>query len=378
MQKLTIRFHLILAALLCGVGPTAGADFEQGLAAFDRGNYAQALRAWETAYPAMDDADAARAAFSLGWLYQKGAGVTQNTQKAMDWYQRAAAKGSAEARHMLGLMSATSPPNRAVGEVFRDVLKDGGEGPEMVVLPTGRFRMGSPAGEADRDRDEGPVRTVTISKRIAMGRYEVTFADYDRFVAATNGRRPDDEGWGRGSRPVINVSQEDAKAYATWLSAQTGKPYRLPSEAEWEYAARAGTRTRYSWGDEINCRQARYGRIPGGECGYTGDGTVAVGSFEPNAFGLFDMHGNVEEWVKDCYVNTYTGAPSDGSARTSGCGANVRAVVRGGSWTDDPGPQSLFAPDNDGWGLSAANRYRNWPSLRIFNLGFRLVQDLNP
>ena len=162
----------------------------------------------------MDDADAARTAFSLGWLYQKGAGVTQNTQKAMNWYRRAAAKGSAEARHMLGLMSATTPPNRAVGAVFRDALRSGGEGPEMVVLPTGSFRMGSPFGEKGLYSDEVPTRTVTISKRIAMGRYEVTFADYDRFAEATSGTKPNDKGWGRSSRPVINVNWNEAKAYA--------------------------------------------------------------------------------------------------------------------------------------------------------------------
>ena len=122
-------------------------------------------------------------------------------------------------------------PARAVGEVFQDALKGGGQGPEMVVLPTGRFRMGSLSDEVGRDSDEGPLRTVNISQRIAMGRYEVTFADYDRFVSATNGRRPNDRGWGRGRRPVIYVSQEDAQAYARWLSAQTGKTYRLPSEA---------------------------------------------------------------------------------------------------------------------------------------------------
>ena len=140
--------------------------------------------------------------------------------------------------------------------MFRDAMKDGGEGPAMVVLPTGSFRMGSPDGEFGRYRDEGLARTVTISRRIAMGRYEVTFADYDRFVAATSGRRPIDRGWGRGRRPVIDLSREDAKAYAAWLSTQTGKTYRLSSEAEWEYVARAGTSTRYSWGDGIGVNRA--------------------------------------------------------------------------------------------------------------------------
>ena len=266
--------------------------------------------------------------------------------------------------------NAVPSPARVEGEVFRDALKDGGEGPAMVVLPTGRFRMGSPSGETDRDRDEGPVRMVTIGKRIAMGRYEVTFAEYDRFVAATSGRRPDGEGWGGGSRPVIDVRQEDAKAYAVWLSAQTGKPYRLPSEAEWEYAARAGMPKRYSWGDTIACSQASYARRVGQSCNPASNNalarTVAVGSFAANPFGLFDMHGNVWEWVEDCYVGTYTGAPSDGSARTSGCGTNARAVVRGGSWTR--------LPRN----LRAAERSWFFASSRVNHLGFRLVRDLSP
>ena len=224
-----------------------------------------------------------------------------------------------------------------MGEVFRDTLKSGGEGPEMVVLPTGSFRMGSPATETGRNSDEGPVRTVTISKRIAMGKYEVTFADYDRFADATSGvGRPGDYGWGRGTRPVIHVSQEDAKAYAVWLSEQTGKRYRLPSEAEWEYSARAGTTTRYSWGDNISCSQARYSRRV--ECSNSHDGTVAVGSFAANPFGLYDMHGNVLEWVEDCWHHNYEGAPSDGSAWTTGCDESG-AVSRGGAWS--AGPQEL-------------------------------------
>ena len=251
------------------------------------------------------------------------------------------------------------------GTVFRDALKDGGQGPPMVVLPTGSFRMGSPSTEAGRDNDEGPVRTVTISQHIAMGRYEVTFADYDCFVNAVNGtRRPGDADWGRGRQPVIDVSQEDAKAYAAWLSAQTGRTYRLPSEAEWEYAARAGTRTRYSWGDEIGVNRANCDG-----CGSAWDDTqtAPVGSFAANGFGLFDMHGNVWECLEDCYVNTYTGAPSDGSART-GCGSTTSAiVVRGGSW--------FFTPPGD---LRSANRFGFSPSFRCADCGFRLVQELNP
>ena len=217
-------------------------------------------------------------------------------------------------------------------EVFRNTLKDGGKGPEMAVLPMGSFWMGSPSGETGRYDSEGPVHTVNISQHIAMGRYEVTFAEYDRFVSATNGADiPDDEGWGRGSRPVIDVSQEDAKAYAAWLSAQTGKTYRLPSEAEWEYAARAHTRTRYSWGNKIGRYRANCDGC-GGDVENLWDDiwdnhqTAPVGSFPPNDFGLYDMHGNVQEWVQDCYHDNYKGAPTDGSAWTSGC-ASDSAVV---------------------------------------------------
>ena len=257
-----------------------------------------------------------------------------------------------------GLESGPKPviatARRAVGAMFRDALKGGGEGPEMVVLPTGRFRMGSPAGEVGLYSDEGPVHTVTISRPIAMGRYPVTFEDYDRYVSAMGVERPvdkdrgflktlfgkkperskgseqpDDEGWGRGRRPVINVNWHDAKAYAAWLSEQTGKRYRLPSESEWEYAARSGTETAYSWGDEIGVNRAN---CDGSGSEWSDKQTSPVGSFEPNAFGLYDMHGNVWEWVEDCWHDNYEGAPSDGSAWTSGGNSN-RAVVRGGSWS---------------------------------------------
>ena len=155
----------------------------------------------------------------------------------------------------------------SVGEEYRDKLGDGVAGPIMVVLPTGSFQRGSDSGESGRDNNEGPVRTATINYPIAMGKHEVTFEEYDRFAQETDRKRPEDRDWGRGSRPVINVSWEDANAYAQWLSEQTGKVYRLPSEAEWEYAARAGTSTRYSWGNETgrNRGQLRWLRQPLGQ-----------------------------------------------------------------------------------------------------------------
>ena len=258
-------------------------------------------------------------------------------------------------------------------KVFRDTLRSGGQGPEMVVLPTGRFRMGDLSGMySDLEK---PVHTVSISRPIAMGKYPVTFEEYDRFVdgmsrgllKALFGRqpeRPDDCGWGRGTRPVISVSQEDAKAYAVWLSKQTGKRYRLPSEAEWEYAARAGTTTRYSWGDDIGRNRAHCNG-----CGSEWDRkqTAPVGSFAANSFGLYDMHGNVWEWVADCWHDNYEGAPTDGRAWTTG-GDESLAVLRGGDWGSAPS------------GLRSANRYGDGPSYRgdvNGSKGFRLVQDLN-
>ena len=250
--------------------------------------------------------------------------------------------------------AAPAPVARAPGSSFRDTLSAGGEGPEMVVIPAGRFRMGDLSGAGDDD--EKPVHEVVIARPFAMSKYEVTFADYDQF---THPNKVDDRGWGRGRRPVINVSWDDATEYAAWLSAETGKRYRLATEAEWEYAARAGSTTEYSWGNDIGSNRAN---CDNEDCGDQWVYTAPVGSFSANAWGLHDMHGNVWEWVQDCWNKSYVGAPTDGSAWTSGeCG---RRVIRGGSW--------LYNPGN----LRSAYRFGNSRSDRDNDIGFRLAQDM--
>ena len=260
---------------------------------------------------------------------------------------------------LLWLLSACDDDGASDVEAFRDPLKDGGAGPEMVVLPVGIFRMGDLSADQSGALHERDSRLVAIRRPIAMGRHEVTFEDYERFVLATGAAIPDDEGWGRGRRPVINVSQEDARAYARWLSAQTGERYRLPSEAEWEYAARAGTDTKYSWGDEIGRNRAN---CLG--CGSEWDNqTAPVGGFAANAFGLHDMHGNAWEWVADCY-GRYADAPTDGRART-GC-EEGSVVARGGSWFNLPRD------------VRSALRGKRPPDFRDKLGGFRLARDLSP
>ncbi|HRX72040.1 MAG TPA: SUMF1/EgtB/PvdO family nonheme iron enzyme [Candidatus Competibacteraceae bacterium] len=216
---------------------------------------------------------------------------------------------------------------------FQERLPGDDTGPEMVVIPAGEFLMGSPEGEPERQADEGPQHTVVLAQPFAMGRYAVTFEEYDRFCAATRRDQPNDRGWGRGRRPVINVSWEDAVAYCAWLSYEAGASYRLPSEAEWEYAARAGTTTAFWWGNEIDPTRANYdGRSAyrNGARGAYRQRTVPVDDFQPNPFGLYQVHGNVWEWVQDSWHDDYQGAPTDGSAwEEAGSGPRV---LRGGSW----------------------------------------------
>ncbi|HAI69454.1 MAG TPA: hypothetical protein DCM38_08470, partial [Gammaproteobacteria bacterium] len=239
-------------------------------------------------------------------------------------------------------------------EIFQDTLADGSLGPEMVVIPAGTFRMGDIQGV--RDSDEQPVHEVSI-ERFAMGRYEVTFAEYDQFAEATNRKKPSDIGWGRDDRPVINVSWDNVTAYAEWLSEETGHPYRLPTEAEWEYAARAGTETKYWWGNEIgfnnaNCRNSF--------CDDRFEYTAPVGSFEANPFGLFDVSGNVWEWTCSEYDKKYSGCINKSKVNDDSL-----FVLRGGSWF------------NVAWRLRSANRYFRWlQSGRNRDCGVRLARKL--
>ena len=256
--------------------------------------------------------------------------------------------------------AAAERPSRQPGVTFRDALRSGGTGPEMVVVPAGSFRMGCVSGLECWDNE--PVHQVTLPQPFAVGKYEVTFAEWDACVSAGGcGHRPDDEGWGRGGRPVMNVSWDDAQSYVRWLSSQTGATYRLLSESEWEYAARAGSGTAYSWGNQIGS-----GRANCRGCGSQWDAsqTAPVGSFSPNGWGLHDMHGNAWEWVQDCWNGSYSGAPSNGSAWQSGdCS---RRVLRGGSWDFEP------------WILRSAYRDRSSAGRRISIFGFRVARTLTP
>ena len=209
--------------------------------------------------------------------------------------------------------------------------------------------------------DEIPVHQVTIAAPFAVGKYEVTFAEWDACVAGGGcAHRPDDKGWGRGTQPVDNVSWNDAQEYVRWLSRETGQPYRLLSEAEWEYVARAGTTTKYWWGNEADHDFENYEGHGGAD---RWKAVSLVGSLKPNAFGLYDIAGNVREWVEDCWHENYQGAPSDGSAWTSEhCGERVE---RGGHYLSDPGD------------IRSAVRKGDDPGDRSGLRGFRVARTLD-
>jgi formylglycine-generating enzyme required for sulfatase activity len=229
---------------------------------------------------------------------------------------------------------------------------------EMVSIPAGSFLMGAVGWSGV----EAPIHYVTV-QAFKISRYEITFAEYDEFAQSTSRSMPGDEGFGRGNQPVINVSWQDAQAYARWLSVQTNRSYRLPTEAEWEYAARAGTLTDYHFGDDRSdlCTYANHSDASDSGCQDGYDGPAPIGQFLPNPFGLFDVHGNVWEWVEDCWNESYQGAPQNSDAWLTGdCD---RRVVRGGSWVSDAAS------------LRSAYRSSISSSARGKSFGFRLVLD---
>ena len=247
------------------------------------------------------------------------------------------------------------------GDTFRECEKDC---PRMIVVPKGHFMMGSPNDEKDRWPNEGPQHLVTIANAFAVSVYDITFDDWDACVRVGGCPREggaNDNSWGRKNQPVINVNWDDAQAYVRWLSRMTGKKYRLLSEAEWEYAARAGTTTAFYWGNELDTKNANCYRC---ENQWSKLQTSPVGSFEHNPWGLYDMAGNVWQWVQDCFNADYNGAPTDGSAwETGDC---EKHIVRGGSWYYYPvDPRSAY-------------RYGDKKDDRNYNNGFRVARTLTP
>lgn len=259
--------------------------------------------------------------------------------------------------------SVQAEPETYLGDYFTDC-----EGcPDMAALNGGAFMMGARSDEQDRQPEEGPQRRVDIGYRFAVATRETTFDQWALCVAEGGCRnyQPDDAGWGRGERPVINVSFEDASAYARWLSAKTGYYYHLPSEAEWEYAARAGTGGAFHYGDRLSAEAANFnGQYPYRSTPSIFRGqTVPVTRFRHNAFGLFDMHGNVAEWTLDCWNASHNGGPVTGAARIDGNCA--RRVVKGGAWS------------SPGWRLRSASRQSQASETRNNETGFRVVRALD-
>lgn len=337
------------------------------------------LRATWVNFPAREDSSAVEKFLARVRGTAPGSGLEFEVEHALDAMraesqrrekaQRAAEDAARREAEEKAARAAEEARRRTPGAEFRD-----GEGlPLMVTLPQGSFRMGSPDTEKDRSNAEGPVHDVRIGYALAVGKYSVTVGEFRRFIEATGHDMGssafawDGKEWkdtpGRGwcdpgfvqndSHPATCVNWEDACAYAAWVAKLTGQPYRLLSEAEWEYACRAGTMTRYAFGDDLGANQANFNNSKGG--------TTPVGAYPANRFGLHDMHGNVLDWCKDIWHETYKGAPTDGSAWTTS-GDAVSRVLRGGSWN--------YIPQN----LRSASRGRINPTRRLSNIGFRVAR----
>jgi formylglycine-generating enzyme required for sulfatase activity len=253
------------------------------------------------------------------------------------------------------VLSAEAERRMKPGETFREC----GHCPDMVAIPLNDFNMGSPATEPGHQSSEAAVHPVRIAKPLAVAKYETTFAEWGICVARGGCTMKSDERWGRGDRPVINVTWDDAQQYVAWLTRLTGKPYRLLSEAEWEYAARANSQGPYSFSDDAQLPAAAWYATN------SGSHSNPVGHRLPNGFGLFDMYGNVAEWCADNWHERYgAGAPRDGSVWTGG-DSSLR-VVRGGAWYSLPGD------------LRSASRSNQAPNLPDNGIGFRVARTLMP
>ena len=270
-------------------------------------------------------------------------------------------------------MFLSGAPQYQPGDEFRDSLFGGGEGPLMVVIPKGNLLMGSPYSEPERYGDEGPQVQVSISKPFAVGKFEITWDEWNACVADEHCNKDqlegtlDDEGWSGDDHPVMNVSWNDAQLYIAWLSEKTGQSYRLLTEAEWEYAARGGPTAAYWWGSTPSRKYGNYGADDC--CGGVAEAedlwvsTSPVGSFPKNPYGLHDMNGNVWEWVEDCKTSSLSDQPTDGSAKiTFDCATRV---LRGGSWYTSP------------FGMRSAYRNHLEPSRGNFQSGFRVARELD-
>ena len=353
--------------------PAAIAAFlrEPGFAALEAQAKAAMHQAAEARQRAERAAEEARQqAFARALAERQAAKEAQEAARKAEEEPRAAPRRAAEA----------AKAGRPVAERAFAIELPGVSGwpnPQMIAIPPGRFVMGAPESEEGSQDGERPQHEVTIAYPFAMGQHAVTFAQWDAALAAgAKLEKPGDRGWGRGDRPVINVSWEDAQAYLAWLNDKaglTGRPdaYRLPSEAEWEYACRAktqidGTATPFSFGETISTDQANYDGnfiYGSGKKGEYRQKTLPVGSFPANPFGLHEMHGNVWEWCEDSFHNTYDGAPADGSAWV-GKESSYR-VYRGGSWDNDPADRR------------SANRSRDTPTYRNSDVGFRVARTFN-
>lgn len=402
-ERVAMRSRLVSAALAAALAcvSLARADYEAGQQAWDAGDERAALTEWRASSAGGDS----RSMLALGRVHVRGLGVAQDYVEAHMWLNLAAGRGNAEAAVEREIVAARMTADQVAAaqkraaewrpETTADIFRDCLECPEMMVLPEGGFEMGSPSSEAGRWDNEGPRLPVRIGYRLAVGKYEVTVGEFGRFVAATGyeaegpcwtaedgeWRENRDRGWHnpgfqQGDRgPVVCVSWDDAQAYVNWLSLKSGTDYRLLTEAEWEYAARAGALSPRNWdvGAGAQCRHANgadqtfEGHFPdwdwGVECDDGATHAAPVGSYAPNDFGLYDMLGNVWEWTADCWNADHTGAATDGSARMSNdCPEHV---VRGGSWGNGP----RF--------LRLAVRRGNETAVRVDVYGFRVARAVD-